>query len=64
MIALMNEAEPDLIHLVEARRHLAVTMLKGFEANAFDTPHTPEDVAYYERELSECDATLAELRNA
>jgi hypothetical protein len=60
MIALMNEAEPDLIHLVEARRHLAVTMLKGFEA----TPHTPEDVAYYERELSECDATLAELRNA
>jgi hypothetical protein len=56
--------EVDLIGLWEDERRLAIAMLDGFAANAFETPHTAEDVAYWEALLAECDAKLAGVGNA
>ena len=60
----MNEADPELFELIEARRDLAKALLDGFKSKAFDRPHTPEDVARCEREVAECEALLEELRKA
>jgi hypothetical protein len=60
----MDETPAAIIELLEARRELAVRMLNGFAAEAFDKPHTTEDVAYCEAEVAECDAELARLRDA
>ena len=59
----MDETKMLLIGSVKDRRRLAVAMLDGFAANAFDQPADPEDVAFFEAELAECDAQLAELLN-
>ena len=56
--------EVDLIGLWMDERRLAVAMLDGFAANAFEVPHTPEDVAYWEAVVAECDAKLAGVGNA
>lgn len=44
-----------------SRRKLAVSMLEGFEANAFEKPATKKDLAYWKKEIEECDAELAAL---
>ncbi len=59
----MDETTAVLIDLLEGRRRLAVTMLNGFAANALGAPASPEDIAFYEAEVAECDAGLAELRD-
>ncbi len=39
-------------------------MLSAFKAEAFDTSPTAEDVAFFENEVAECDAKLAEMGDA
>ena len=58
----MDQTEAELIGLLEARRRLAAAMLEAHSAGAFDRPMTDEDAAFFEAELAECDARLAELR--
>lgn len=60
----MDEVDEMVIALLEDRRRLAIAMLDAFAADAFDQPAAPEDVAYFEAELAECDARLAELRKS
>lgn len=59
----MDDSKALLIGSVRDRRRLAVAMLDGFAANAFDKPADPEDVAFFEAEVADCDARLAELLN-
>jgi hypothetical protein len=57
----MEETKAAMIQLIEARRELAIRLLNGFAAGAFDQPHTPEDIAHCEAEIADCDAELARL---
>lgn len=60
----MSEIDEEFLALLESRRELAVSMLRGFAAGAFERPHTPEDVALYEAELEECETQIAALQGA
>jgi hypothetical protein len=36
-------------------------MLRAFEADAFEASPSAEDLAFFENEVTECDAKLAEI---
>ena len=57
-------SDVDLIGLWEDERRLAIAMLEGFAAGAFDKPHTQADVLYWEEVIAGCDAKLAAVGNA
>ena len=59
-----DETRELLIGSIEARLDLAVSMVEGLRADAFDTPADPADIARWEAEIEECDAELAELRKS
>jgi hypothetical protein len=44
-----------------SQRKLAVSMLEGFEANAFEKPATKKDLTYWKKVIADCDAKLAGL---
>ncbi|WP_457152106.1 hypothetical protein [Mesorhizobium sp. P5_C1] len=48
----------------EARLRAAKAMLSAYEANAFRTPATPEDIAYWKQELADVQVELARLHSA
>ncbi|MER9230774.1 hypothetical protein NKI56_01470 [Mesorhizobium sp. M0622] len=48
----------------DARLRSAKAMLSAYEANAFGTPATPEDIAYWKQELADVQVELAGLHNA
>jgi len=48
----------------EARLRTARAMLRAYEANAFGTPPTLEDLAYWKQELADVQVELATLHEA
>jgi hypothetical protein len=60
----VDATDQTIVESIRARRKLAVSMLSAFKAEAFDTSPTAEDVAFFENEVAECDAKLAEMGDA
>ena len=60
----MDEVDQTIIESIKARKELAISMLSAFEADAFDKAAAPEDIAFFENEVAECAAKLAEMGDA
>ncbi len=56
----MEEGEQLLVGMWKAQRDLALSVLAGIEADAFEKKATPEDVARLKADIARCESLIAE----
>jgi len=63
-----QENQPDIFELLRdterSRVRLAKSMVAAYKANAMPLPATPEDITYWEKELSDAELELSRLHDA